>query len=106
MSIKFVFDIDGYPNQTQRVVIDNKTYDFTFVYNEYGDSWRLFIAEPGAEPLCSFKMTSMNLPLLPYQYNLTIPQGNLLCGGVIDITVRLEKDNIGIGKSAYMFYLS
>lgn len=105
MAVDFVFDIDGYPNQTQRVIIDNKTYDFTFVYNGYGESWRLFIAEPGAEPLCSFKLTAYCDSLDPYKYNLSIPQGTLFMGGVINMDVRVAQFNIGVGKECFLWYL-
>lgn len=106
MAVNFIFDLDGYPNQTQRVVLDNKTYDFTFVYNSYGESWKLFIAEPGAEPMCSFKLTTMTEPLTAYQYNLNIPQGILLAGGVVNISARISKDNCGVGKEVFLWYLS
>jgi hypothetical protein len=106
MEVTFVFDIDGYPDQTQRVVLDNKTYDFRFVYNSYGESWKLFISLPGADPICSFKLTSNTQHLKSYQYNLEIPQGDLIAGGVVDFSARLTQNNIGVGKGAYMWYIS
>lgn len=106
MAVDFIFDLDGYPDQTQRVVVDNKTFDFRFVYNSYGECWRLFISEPGAEPLCSFKLTAMTEPLSAYQYSLSIPQGIILAGGVVNMDIRLSQDNVGVGKSAFLWYLS
>lgn len=106
MAASFIFDLDGYPDQTQRVIVDNKTYDFRFVYNSYGESWKLFISPPGADPICSFKLTAMTEPLSAYQYNLDIPQGSLLSGGVVSIAARLNQNNIGVEKECFMWYLS
>ena len=107
MAVSFVFDLgDGYPDQTQRVVIDNKTYDFRFVYNSYGESWKLFISPPGADPICSFKLTAYSDPLDAYKYNLDIPQGSLFLGGVVSENVRIGQYNTGIGKECFMWYFS
>ena len=106
MAVDFVFDLDGYPDQTQRVVIDNKTYDFRFVYNNYGESWKLFISPPGADPICSFKLTAMTEPLNSYQYDETIPQGIILAGGVINMSARLSQNNCGVGKECFLWYLN
>lgn len=106
MAVSFIFDLDGYPNQTQRVIIDNKTYDFTFVYNTYGESWKVFISPPGAEPICSFKLTSLTEPLTAYQYNLSIPQGIIFSGGVVNASARIGQNNCGVGKECFLWYLT
>lgn len=107
MITSFVFDVNGdIDDQTQRVILDDKTYEFRFQYNYRDDSWICFIGPVSGEPYCSFKLTSFNEMLAPYRYNENMPQGELFAAPLKDPRTRITRYNLGIGKGVELWYNS
>lgn len=107
MATSYIFDIDGnIDDQTQRVVLDNKTYEFRFQYNYRDDSWNCFISPVGGEAYCSFKLTSFNEFLAPYKYNENIPQGELHAAPINNPRTRITRYNVGPSKGVELWYNS
>ena len=85
MATSQVFDIeDGYPDQTQRIIIDDKTYEVRFLYNGRGESWTMYIGDVGADPTVSFKLSSYTKHLTPYNYSLNLPSGDIIAAALAD----------------------
>lgn len=104
MSIKFVFDIDGFPYQTSRVVLDSNTYEMTLKWNERDEAWWYYIGDVGADPTVGFKLSTMTDILAPYRYMDNIPQGYITLLGLRDPRTRAGRYNIGYKKDVFMIY--
>lgn len=107
METSQVFDIeDGYPDQTQRIVIDNKTYEVSFKYNERGESWTMYIGDVGADPTVGFKLTSFTKHLEAYNYSTALPSGEILAAALVDFAARITQNNVGPSKQIELWYNS
>lgn len=108
MATSFVFDIDGYlDDQTQRVVLDDKTYEFRFQYNYRDESWSCFVGPVAGKPACSFKITSFTDDYLKaYHYNESVPQGKLYAAPLNNPRARVGRYNLGKGKEVELWYNS
>lgn len=98
--------VDGYPDQVQRVVIDDKTYDVRFIYNERGESWTMYIGDVGADPTVSFKLSSFTLHLTPYNYSTNLPAGEIVAAALQEDYARITQYNVGPSKQIELWYNS
>lgn len=107
MATSQVFDIeDGYPDQTQRIVIDNKTYEVRFVYNSRGESWTMYVGDVGSDPTVSFKLSSFTKHLEPYNYSPNLPSGEIIAASLRDFDARITQYNVGPSKQIELWYNS
>lgn len=101
----FEFDIDGdIDDQTQRVVLDDKTYEIRFQWNYRDESWTVFLGPVAGEPYCSFKLTTYNDLTAAYRYNEDMPQGLFMACGYISTRSRIGRYNVGPGKECFFVY--
>ena len=107
MSTSQVFNIeDGDPDQTQRIIIDDKTYEVRFIYNERGESWTMYIGNVGADPTVSFKLSSFTEHLTPYNYSTHLPSGEIIAAALRDYDARITQYNVGPSKQIELWYNS
>lgn len=107
MATSQVFNIEeGYPDQTQRIIIDDKTYEVRFIFNERGESWTMYIGDVGADPTVSFKLASYTKHLTPYNYSLNLPSGDIIAAALADFSARITQYNVGPSKQVELWYNS
>ncbi len=75
--ITFSWDIDGFADQTMRVVLDSQTYEMRFQWNERDESWLVSFGDVGSTPTISFKLTTIFDIFAPFKYLENIPSGQL-----------------------------
>lgn len=103
----FEFEIDGsVDDQTQRVILDDKTYEIRFQYNYRDESWSCFLGPVAGNPYCSFKLTTYNDLTQAYKYIEDMPQGTFNAGGYISQRSRIGRYNVGPGRECYFMYIS
>ncbi|URC22646.1 hypothetical protein KASHIRA_00520 [Serratia phage vB_SmaM-Kashira] len=102
----FDFELDGYPWQTFRVVLDSVTYEVTFVWNERGEYWQFSFGNVGTAPTFTCKLTCFVNILDPYRYKDNIPAGNLILLPLRNIGERVGRYSIGIQTPIQMVYAS
>ncbi|HAZ57419.1 MAG TPA: hypothetical protein DCY22_02320 [Bacteroides graminisolvens] len=106
ITTQFFNIVDGYPDQIQRVVIDDKTYEVRFIYNERGESWTMYIGDVGADPTVSFKLSSFTLHLTPYNYSTNLPAGEIVAAALQEDSARITQYNVGPSKQIELWYNS
>lgn len=104
--ITYTWDIDGYADQTLRVVLDSQTYEMRFQWNERDESWLVYFGDVGQDPTISFKMTAFVDFLEPYQYLDNIPGGKLMVVSYTYVKQRVARYNIGFLSSLQLVYVS
>lgn len=102
----FTWDIDGYADQTMRVVLDSQTYEMRFQWNERDESWLVYFGDVGSDPTISFKMTAFVDFFSPYQYLENIPPGKLMVISFTDYKKRVGRYNIGFLSELQLIYVS
>lgn len=102
----FDFDIDGYPDQSFRIVLDSKTYEVRFRWNARDESWLFDLGDVGTTPTISMKLTAFSDLLAPYRYKENVPQGNLFLIALRNISDRPGRYNIGVLSQIQMVYAS
>lgn len=102
----FDFEIDGYPDQTFRVVLDSITYELRFMWNERDESWFMSFGDVGTDPTFTTKLTCYTDILAPYRYRDNIPQGNLVLFPLRVVSARVGRYNIGPLTGIEMVYAS
>lgn len=102
----FDFEIDGYPDQTFRIVLDSNTYEVRFRWNARDESWLFDLGDVGAPPTISMKLTALNDLLEPYRYLENVPTGNLYLIPTRDVETRPGRYNIGVLTDIQMLYAS
>lgn len=102
----FDFELDGYPDQSFRIVLDSNTYEVRFQWNERDESWLFSLGDVGADPTISCKLTCFSDILAPYRYRENIPQGNLYLLPLRDVRARPGRYNIGVLTAVRMIYAS
>lgn len=102
----FDFEVDGYPDQTFRIVLDSTTYEVRFIWNERDESWLFCFGDVGADPTFTCKLTCYTDILYPYQYLDNVPNGNLYIAPLRDVRERVGRYNIGINTGIQMAYAS
>lgn len=100
----FDFELDGYPNQSFRVVLDSVTYEVHFYWNERDESWFFGLGGVGTDPVIRTKLTCYTELLAPYRYMDEVPNGNLYLFPLRDIRERAGRFNIGPLSGVQMAY--
>lgn len=104
--ITFTWDLDGYADQTMRVVLDSQTYEIRFQWNERDESWLVYFGDVGADPTISFKMTAFVDFFANFQHLENIPPGKLIVISYTDYKQRVGRYNIGFLSSLQLVYIS
>ncbi|QGZ16305.1 hypothetical protein Hena1_01550 [Erwinia phage Hena1] len=104
--ISYTWDLDGYPDQTMRVVLDSQTYEMRFQWNERDESWLVYFGDVGSDPTISFKMTAFVDFFQPYQYLDNIPSGKLMVVSYTEYKKRVGRYNIGFLSDLQLMYVS
>jgi hypothetical protein len=104
--ITFTWDIDGFADQTMRVVLDSQTYEIRFQWNERDESWLVYFGDVGSTPTISFKLTTIFNLLEPFQYLDNIPSGDLCVFSYTQSTKRVGRYNIGFLSDLQLLYSS
>lgn len=102
----FDFEIDGYPDQTFRVVLDSVVYELRFVWNERDESWFFSLGDVGTEPTITTKLSCYTDILAPYRYRDNVPDGNIFLFPLENIRERVGRYNIGPLAGVQMVYAS
>lgn len=102
----FSWDIDGYADQTMRVVLDSQTYEMRFQWNERDESWLVYFGDVGSDPTISFKLTAFVDFFQPYQYLDNIPEGKLVVLSFTEYKKRVGRYNIGFLSDLQLVYIS
>lgn len=102
----FDFSVDGFPDETFRLVLDSVTYEVRFVWNERDESWFFSLGDVGADPTITTKLTCYTDLLAPYRYMDNIPAGNLVLYPLRDIRERVGRYNVGPLAGVQMSYSS
>lgn len=102
----FDFELDGYPDDTFRVVLDEATYEFRFMWNERDESWLMSMGDIGSDPTFTTKLTCFTDILAPYRYKENVPEGILALYPLRDIKERAGRYNIAPLKGIVMTYAS
>lgn len=76
--ITFTWDIDGYADQTMRVVLDDETYEMRLQWNERDESWWLSLGALGDDPLVCRKVCNCQDILDGLHYRDDLPKGKLI----------------------------
>jgi|SRR5699024_167593 len=106
MKVTFSWDIDGFADQTMRVVLDSRTYEMRFQWNERDESWLVYFGDVGSEPTVSFKLTTIFDILGPFKYMENIPNGVLSVWSFSSSTKRVGRYNIGFLADLQLLYSS
>lgn len=104
--ITFTWDIDGYADQTMRVVLDSQTYEMRFQWNERDESWLVYFGDVGSDPTISFKMTAFVDFFESYQYLDNIPSGKLMVITYTAYTKRVGRYNVGFLSDLQLVYVT
>lgn len=96
----FTWDIDGYADQTMRVVLDSQTYEMRFQWNERDESWLVYFGDVGSDPTISFKLTAFVDFFASYQYLENIPLVSLW----LFLSPTTKKGSVGIISDSYPSY--
>lgn len=104
--ITFSWDIDGFADQTMRVVLDSQTYEIRFQWNERDESWLVYFGDVGATPTISFKLTTIFDIFAPFKYLDNIPAGQFGIFSFSQSTKRVGRYNIGFLSELQLFYSS
>lgn len=104
--ITFSWDIDGYADETVRVVLDSQTYEMRFQWNERDESWLVSFGDVGSRPTISFKLTSIFDIFAPFKYMENIPSGQLRIFSFQQSTKRVGRYNIGFISELQLLYSS
>lgn len=102
----FEFELDGTDDQTQRVILDNKSYELRFQWNYFMETWGVSISDVGGEPFCYFNITTFNDLTEAYLYDERVPKGVFLAGGHNSNSVRIGRYNVGPSKECFFVYVS
>lgn len=105
-AITFSWDIDGFADQTMRVVLDSQTYEMRFQWNERDESWFVYFGDVGADPTISFKLTTIFDIFQPFKYLDNIPDGQLRVFSFTQSTKRVGRYNIGFLSDLQLLYSS
>ena len=98
-------NLDGsVPYQTFRAILDSKTYEITFQWNERNQYWTLAIGDVGDDPIVKWKVTAGSRPLQVYGYNTDLPQGYLSIFSLLNSRNRVDIDSLGEGKMHHMVF--
>lgn len=95
--------------QTIQVTLESEVYDFTYKYNSFDESWKLFIGLTGEDPACSFKLRCGVDLLKPFKYLDGVPDGWLYLIDTLNNTGRIGADPLnefGIDKRFRMWYIN
>lgn len=104
--ITFDFELEGYPDETFRVVLDSATYEFRFMWNERDESWFMSMGDIGSDPTFTTKLTCFTDILAPYRYLDNVPGGNLVLYPLRNIRERVGRYNVGPLLGIQMVYAS
>ena len=104
--VTFTWDIDGFADQTMRVVLDSVTYEMRFQWNERDESWLVSLGDVGATPTLSFKLTTVIDILAPFRYLDNVPNGKLVVFSFEQSTKRVGRYNIGFLSDLQLLYSS
>lgn len=104
--VTFTWDIDGFADQTMRVVLDSVTYEMRFQWNERDESWFVSFGDVGANPTVTFKLTSYIDVLEPFRYLDELPNGTLIVYSFNQSTKRVGRYNIGFLSDLQLIYSS
>lgn len=104
--ITFTWDIDGFADQTMRVVLDSVTYDMRFQWNERDESWLVSLGDVGSDPTITFKMTAFVDLLAPFNYLDELPNGQLIVYSFKESTKRVGRYNVGFLSDLQLLYSS
>ena len=104
--ITFTWDIDGFADQTMRVVLDSVTYEMRFQWNERDESWLVSFGDVGSNPTITFKLTSFIDVFEPFSYLDEIPNGTLIVYSFSQSTKRVGRYNIGFLSDLQLLYSS
>jgi len=102
----FEFELDGTDDQTQRVILDNQSYELRFQWNYFMETWGVSIGEIGGEPFCYFTLTTYNDLTAAFRYDERVPQGTFFAGGYINSSTRIGRYNVGPSRECFLIYLS
>lgn len=103
----FDFSIDGYPDQSFRIVLDSVTYEVRFQWNDRDESWVFHIGDVGTDPTVTMKLMPYVDLLAPFRYMENIPKGNLfMFTGPQNWDARPSRYNIGILSEIQLTYAS
>lgn len=102
----FDFEIDGYPDQSFRIVLDSTTYEVRFQWNERDESWLFHFGDVGVTPTVTMKLTAYTDLFAPYRYMENIPAGNLVLIAQRNRRARPSRYNIGVLTDIQMTYAS
>ena len=105
-AITFSWDIDGFADQTMRVVLDSQTYEMRFQWNERDESWLVYFWDVGSDPTISFKLTTIFDIFAPFKYLDNIPDGQLRVFSFTQSTKRVGRYNIGFLSDLQLLYSS
>jgi hypothetical protein len=104
--ITFVWDIDGYADQTMRVVLDNETYEMRLQWNERDESWWLSLGALGDDPLVCRKVCNCQDILDGLHYRDDLPKGRLMVLSFKDEQYwgRVGRYNLGARSELQLVY--
>lgn len=104
--ITFTWDIDGFADQTMRVVLDSITYEMRFQWNERDESWLVSFGDVGEDPTITFKLTAFVDIFRPFQYLDNIPNGKLYVASLLQYKKRVGRYNVGFLSELQLMYIS
>lgn len=104
--ITFTWDIDGFADQTMRVVLDSVTYEMRFQWNERDESWFVSFGDVGSDPTITFKLVTVFDIFKPFRYMDNIPDGQLRVFSFTQSTKRVGRYNIGFLSDLQLVYSS
>jgi hypothetical protein len=77
-----------YPAYTKEIVLDSKSYIFSFVWNTRGEFWTLSIADINKVTIINGIKIVLNYNLLQDFHHLDVPPGDLY---VLDLSTNVSK---------------
>lgn len=102
----FDFELEGYPDETFRAVLDESTYEFRFMWNERDESWFMSMGDIGSDPTFITKLTCFTDILAPYRYMDNVPEGKLVLVPLREVWERPDRYNIAPLAGIIMTYAS
>ena len=101
----FFLPIDDNPDNTQRIQLEDDTYDFRFRWNSREEAWYCYLGLTGGTPRVKFKMVvGMDL-LNAYRAYEDIPSGALYMIDLDQIYGRPGRNNVGQASRFRILYI-
>ena len=91
-----IIPVFEYPSYSESVVLENKPYRFSFVWNSRGEYWSLTISDKQGEVLLDGLKLVLGFELISEYADEDLPPGALLVLDTTDSLTGIGRDDLGV----------